>query len=95
MIDIGQVITIYSCQTVNEPFFLCKVLEKCHANENVADDNDHYIPAGNDYMICNYFGRMSENLRKGSIQYTLIEKQKIYITYNQILGPHVLMSPDL
>ena len=38
---------------------------------------------------------MSENLRKGSVQYKLLEKQKVYIAYNQILYPQVLMSPDL
>ena len=27
-IDVGRIITIYSSQTVNEPFFLCKVHEK-------------------------------------------------------------------
>ena len=38
---------------------------------------------------------MSENLRKGSIQYKLIKKKKVYITYNQILQLQVLMFPDL
>ena len=42
-IGIGRIIAIYSCQTENDPFFLCKVLEKTRANTSMAGSNDHYF----------------------------------------------------
>ena len=42
-IGIGRIIAIYPCQTENDPFFLCKVLEKTRANTSVAGSNDHYV----------------------------------------------------
>ena len=63
-------------QTVNEPFFLCKVFEKknIHTDESISDDNDHHIPARNDYMVCNYLEKIFENFQHGNVQYKLIEK---------------------
>ena len=45
-IDVGKIIAIYSSETVNKPFFLCRVIEKRHTDEqHIFDDNDHHIPA--------------------------------------------------
>ena len=60
-IDVGRIIATYSSQTVNEWFFLCKVLEKNHTDEHISDDNDHHIPAGNNYMVSNYLEKTFEN----------------------------------
>ena len=88
-IDVGKIIAIYSSETVNEPFFLCKVLEKRHTEQHISDDNDHHIPAGTDYMVVNYLKKTSENFRTRTVNYKVIEKQKIYITYNHVLYPEV------
>ena len=34
-------------------------------------------------------------LSASNIQYKLMDKQKVYITYNQLLYPEVLISPGL
>ena len=47
-IDVGKIIAIYSCETVNEPFYS-------------SDDNDHHIPAGTGYMVVNYLEKASKN----------------------------------
>ena len=45
-IDVGKIIAIYSGETVNKRFFLCRVIEKGHTDEqHISDDNDHHIPA--------------------------------------------------
>ena len=53
-IMVDSFIGIYSHEMANEPFFTCKVLEKKCATENIHDDNNHCVPAGTNYMVCNY-----------------------------------------
>lgn len=61
-IDIGRIIAIYLCQAVNDSCFLCKVLEKTHANTNMNEFNDHHIPTSTDYMICSYLQKTFDNI---------------------------------
>ena len=53
------------------------------------------ISTGNDYMVGNYLDKIFENFWQENAQYKLIEKQKVYITYNNVLYPAVLVYPDL
>lgn len=46
-------------------------------------------------MVCNFLEQTFGNYRQGNIQYKLMDKQKVYITYNQLLYPEVLISPGL
>ena len=66
-IDVGKIIAIYSSETVNDPFFLCRVLEKRHTEQHISDNNDHHIPAGTDYMVGNYLEKTSENFRSRTV----------------------------
>ena len=87
-IDIGKIIAIYSSETLNDPFFLCRVLEKGIHN-NIFLMIMITFPAGTDYMVVNYLEKTSENFRSRTVNYKIIEKQKIYITYNHVLYPEV------
>ena len=53
-VDVGKIIAIYSSETVNEPFFLWRVLEKRHTEQHISDGKDHHILAAIDYMVVNY-----------------------------------------
>ena len=33
------------------------------------DDNNHYVPAGTNYMVCNYLEKVSENFNQRTVQY--------------------------
>ena len=68
-----------------------------HRYEHISNDNDHHIPTGNvnGNMISNYLVKACENFWPGNVQYKLIEKQKVYIMYNHVLSPEILVSPDL
>ena len=59
-IDIGKIIAIYSSETLNDPFFLCRVLEKGIHN-NIFLMIMITFPAGTDYMVVNYLEKTSEN----------------------------------
>ena len=87
-IDVGKIIAIYSSETVNDPFFLCRVLEK-GIQKNIFLMIMITFPAGTDYMVVNYLEKTSENFRSGTVNYKIIEKQKIYIRYNHVLYPDV------
>ena len=46
-----------------------KFLKKnIHTDEYISDDNDHQIPARNDYMVCNYLEKTFENFQHGNVQ---------------------------
>ena len=87
-IDVGKIIAIYSNETVNDPFFLCRVFEKGIQN-NIFLMKMITFPAGTDYMVVNYLEKTSENFRSRTFNYKIIQKQKIYITYNHVLYPEV------
>ena len=87
-IDVGKIIAIYSSETVNDPFFLCRVFEKGIQN-NIFLMIMITFPAGTDYMVVNYLEKTSENFRSRTFNYKIIQKQKIYITYNHVLYPEV------
>ena len=87
-IDVGKIIAIYSSETVNDPFFLCRVLEK-GIQKNIFLMIMITFPAGTDYMVVNYLEKTSENFRSRTVNYKIIEKQKIYIRYNHVLYPDV------
>ena len=38
-------------------------------------------------MVVNYFEKTSENFQSRTVDYKIIEKQKLYITYNHVLYP--------
>ena len=40
-------------------------------------------------MVVNYFEKTSENFQSRTVDYKIIEKQKLYITYNHVLYPEV------
>ena len=40
-------------------------------------------------MVVNYLEKTSENFRSGTVNCKIIEKQKIYITFNHVLYPEV------
>ena len=40
-------------------------------------------------MVVNYLEKTSENFRSGTVNRKIIEKQKIYITFNHVLYPEV------
>ena len=46
-------------------------------------------------MVCNCLEKTFGNYRQGNIQYKLMDKQKVYVTYNQLLYPEVLISAGL
>ena len=83
-IDVGKIIAIYSNETVNDPFFLCRVFEKGIQN-NIFLMIMITFPAGTDYMVVNYLEKTSENFQSRTVTYKIIEKQKLYITYNHVL----------
>ena len=76
---------MWNCQWVIL-FFLCRVLEKRQTKQHISDDNDHHIPAGTGYMVVNYLEKASKNFWLRTVNYKIIEKQKIYITYNHVLS---------
>lgn len=70
-------------------------MKKKYTGEYIPDDNYHYFPTGNNYMVYKYLEKIFENFRQENVQYKWIEKQKVYITYNHVLSPEVFVSPDL
>ena len=72
-----------------------KVIEKKIKDTNITDNNEHCIPAGTYYMVCYYLEKTFEKFGQGNIKYTLTEKQSVSVTYNQVLYPGFLITPDL
>ena len=92
-IMVDSFIGIYSHEMANEPFFIWR--KKC-VIENIHDDNNHYVPAGTNYMVCNnYLQKVSENFNQRTVQYKLVTKSSIYIIYEQVFYPSVPVSTIL
>ena len=72
-IDVGKIIAIYSNETVNDPFFLCRVFEKGIQN-NIFLMKMITFPAGTDYMVVNYLEKTSENFRSRTVNYKIYTK---------------------
>ena len=95
IIEIGSMIAIFSHENANEAFYICKVLDKKTATKGISDTNEHYIPAGTAYIICNYLEKVSENMKNKEVKYKLISQNSVFITNEQIFNPGVTMSKDL
>ena len=94
LINPNQFIAIYSHETAKEGFFLCKVISKKYT-KNKIDDGQHNIPAETDYMICQYLEKGEENFRKRTVEYKLVPDSLVYVTYEQVFYPQVIISPDM
>ena len=72
-----------------ELFHVCKVIEKCVANEDCVDDNGHRVQRGESFMKCHYLCHVKE---KRGIHYYKMQKGTVFIQYQQILSAHVNAS---
>ena len=75
---------MYSPTNVAEPFYLCYVLEKCVAREDVSDINNHEVIKGSKYLKCKYYQK--NNATSGLVSYKL-EDEEIYVLPHQVVCP--------
>ena len=54
MIRIGNTIALYSYSLALELFYLCKVLDKGVAKDDITDKYNHVIPKGTEYVKAQY-----------------------------------------
>ena len=84
-----NVISLYSPTNVAETFFLCYVLEKCVAREDVSDITNHEVLKGSKYLQCKYYRKNS--VTSGLVSYKL-EDEEIYVLPRQVVCPYVSMN---
>ena len=73
---------MYSPTNVAEPFYLCYVLEKCVAREDVSDINNHEVLKGSKYLKCKYYQKKQCNHWFG-----FVEDEEIYVLPHQVVCP--------
>ena len=80
---------MYSPTNVAVPFYLCYVLEKCVAREDVSDINNHEVLKGSKYLKCKYYQK--NNVTSGLVSYKL-EDEEMYVLPHQVVCPYVSMN---
>ena len=91
-IESESVVALYTPTNVSEHFYLCYVIEKCIAGEDIQDNsiNQHDVLKGSMYLRCKYY-KKEDCESKGFIHYTLLD-EIVYVLPHQVVYPFVSMD---
>ena len=83
---------VYSPPNASKLFYLCKVMDKGVAKQDLFDKYHHIVSKGSSYLKCVYLEKISE--KKGTISYKMV-KGVAYVLPYQVFLPSVEISDVL
>ena len=91
-IDIPSYITVLSPNSAHELFYLCKVIKKDIAADNIEDVYGHKIFKGEQYLVGNYLEKVDE--KRSDIVYKLLANHAVYIHVYEVNQTFVDFNPS-
>ena len=91
-VEVGSTVAVYSPPNASKLFYLCKVMDKGVAKQDLFVEYHHIASKGSSYLKCVYLEKISE--KKGTISYKMV-KGVAYVLPYQVFLPSVEISDVL